>query len=68
MGCLDAIFFEGRAEHVYNDAYDLVFVLYPERYSLFHNSNQVVAKWLEELGCEVEGAAFFSEWRKGTRP
>lgn len=65
---LDGIFFERRAEHVYNEAYDLVFVPHPKRYSLFHNSNQVVGDWLEQLGCEVEGTTFFSDWRKGAPP
>jgi hypothetical protein len=64
---LDGIFFESSADRVYNEAYDLVFVPHPDRYSMFHNSNQVVRDWLEQLGCRVEGTAFFSNWQKGAR-
>ena len=53
------------AERVDNAAYDLVFVPYPEPYSMFHNSNQVVAGWLEQLGCRVEGTTLLSVWQLG---
>jgi hypothetical protein len=65
VGRLDRIYEENHAERVDNAAYDLVFVPYPEPYSMFHNSNQVVAGWLEQLGCRVEGPALFAMWRLG---
>ena len=42
-----------------------MFVPYPEPYWIFHNSNQVVAGWLEELQCRVQGPALFAVWRLG---
>lgn len=42
---------------------DLVFVPYPRGYSLAHNSNQVVADWLSELGCQVSRRPILSGWR-----
>ena len=41
----------------------LDFVHHPVPYTLFHNSNRVVADWLRELGCEVRGRAILSRWR-----
>jgi hypothetical protein len=63
---LDRIFYENRAGSIYNEAYDLVFVPHPDPYSMVHNSNQVVADWLEQMECRVEGTALFSVWRRGT--
>jgi hypothetical protein len=60
---LDRIYHANFAERVDNRAYDLVFVPYPEPYWIFHNSNQMVAAWLEQLGCQVEGPALFAIWR-----
>ena len=37
MDSLERIFDENSAGQVYNEAYDLVFVPYPEPYSMFHN-------------------------------
>jgi hypothetical protein len=44
-------------------AVDLTFVPYPQAYSLLHNSNQVVADWLRELDCSVDGRPILSGWR-----
>lgn len=62
---LERIFEGNRAALVYNRSYDLEFVPHPDPYWIFHNSNQVVVGWLEELGCRVEGPAVLSDWRKG---
>ena len=63
---LERIFRENIASRVYNPSYDLEFVHHPEPYWILHNSNQVVADWLRELGCRVEGPAVLSDWRRGT--
>lgn len=60
---LDALFHAHRESLIYNEAYDLEFVHHPEPYSAFRNSNQMVARWLERLGCRVRGAALFSRWQ-----
>jgi hypothetical protein len=65
---LERIHRENSAAHVYNEAYDLVFAPHPEPYSIAHNSNRVVADWLEQLGCRVEGTALFSVWKRGPDP
>lgn len=38
-----------------NEPYDFEFVHHPRRYWFWYNSNNRVADWLEELGCEVSG-------------
>lgn len=63
---LDRIFDENRARSVYNEAPHLVFVPHPEPYSMFHNSNHMVAAWLEQLGCRLDGITLFSNWKLGT--
>jgi hypothetical protein len=62
-GRLDSLFAANAASHVYNAAYDLDFVSHPRAYWAFNNSNQVVARWLRELGATVRGAALVSRWR-----
>jgi hypothetical protein len=64
---LDQIFHENNAARVYNPAFGLVFVPHSDRYWVFHNSNQVVADWLVQLRCRVEGPAVFSVWERGPR-
>ncbi len=59
---LDSIFAANLETRLYNPAYDLEFVHHPDPYWALHNSNQVVAAWLTELGCRVRGAALFSKW------
>ena len=52
-----------RADRVLpSPAVDLTFVPYPHDYSLRHNSNQVVADWLRDLGCAVDGRPVLSGW------
>jgi hypothetical protein len=63
---LDRIFHENSAARVYNDAYDLVFVPHPDPYTISNNSNRLVAGWLEQLGCRIEGTTLFSVWQLGT--
>lgn len=62
---LDQIYHANFAERIDNTAYNLVFVPYPEPYWIFHNSNQVVAGWLEQLQCRVDGPALLAVWRLG---
>lgn len=47
----------------YNRNYDLEFVHDPEPYTLFYNSNHVVADWLREIGIEVTGNPIWGRWR-----
>lgn len=63
---LDALFHAADSTLVYNEAYDLEFVHHPESYWAFRNSNQMVARWLERLGCRVRGPALLSRWRVET--
>ena len=60
---LDGIYAANRATLVYSATYDLEFVRHPVPYSAEHNSNVVMARWLEALGCKVEGAALITNWR-----
>lgn len=47
---------------------ELLFVPYPRRYSLAHSSNQVLADWLGELGCEVSRRPVLSSWQLQASP
>ncbi|HEX6113234.1 MAG TPA: hypothetical protein VFZ10_13070 [Geminicoccaceae bacterium] len=38
---------------------------HPDPDTISHNSNQVVADWLEQLGCRVEGTTLSSRWQLG---
>jgi hypothetical protein len=62
---LERNFDENSAGQVYNEAYDLVFVPHPDPYTIDHNSNRVVAGWLEQLGCRLEGTTLLSVWQLG---
>jgi len=62
---LDAIFKQNHQTLVFNRTRDLHFVHHPRRYTYFFNSNHMLASWLEELDCEVQGPAFVSRWQIG---
>jgi hypothetical protein len=62
---LDSIFWANIGSRVVNQAYDLDFVHHPQRYSLFHNSNAMVARWLREMGVVVDGWALLASWACG---
>ena len=59
---LDALI--AQAEHwLDTPEVDLVFHAHPTGYHLGHNSNQMIADWLVELGCEVSRRPVLSGWR-----
>lgn len=60
---LDRIFEEGKEELIYHPFYNLEFVPYPRAYWFGHQSNQVTAEWLRQLGFTVRGAAWLSDWQ-----
>jgi hypothetical protein len=60
---LEALFEARRDTLLYNPDFDLEFVTHPQDYTLFHNSNRVVAEWLTRLGCAVDGGHALTEWR-----
>lgn len=60
---LDALFEVGVEERLFNARFDLEFVPGPRPYTLFDNSNHVVAGWLEELDIGVRGNPVFGRWR-----
>src|SRR5512134_163902 len=63
---LDRLHAANRATLVYSATYELEFVRHPTPYSAEHNSNLVMAGWLEALGCEVQGAGLITNWRVRT--
>jgi hypothetical protein len=63
---LDSIFDADRESLFYNRGYDLEFVRHPRRYTIFRNSNWMVADWLRQLGCRVSGLLLFSKWKLDT--
>jgi hypothetical protein len=62
---LDAIFRANFGSLVVNQVYGLDFVPHPERYSLVHNSNSMVATWLREMDVSVDGWALLAMWACG---
>lgn len=53
---LDALFNQGARERLLlNEPYDFGFVPHPRGYWLGHNSNGMVASWMDFLGCKVSG-------------
>jgi hypothetical protein len=62
---LDRFHAERLEGAVVNPYENFVFVPHPADYHLLHSSNQVVAGWLEELGCTVRGPATHAIWRIG---
>jgi predicted small secreted protein len=56
-------FEQRRAQAYANVGYAVEFVPGERPYTLFHNSNHVVAGWLRELGIEVRGNPVFGSWR-----
>lgn len=60
---LDRMFFANIETMVTNSAYGLDMVHHPEPYSFGHNSNHMIVRWLEELGCRVEGTGTYSDWQ-----
>ena len=63
---LTELFVESGETPTYNPIARLEFVHHPDPYSLPNSSNRVVARWLEDLGCEVDGLRLFSRWRVET--
>lgn len=62
---LDALI--AQAEHrLETPEVDLAFVPYPTGYHLGHNSNQMLADWLVELGCVVSRRPVRAGWRVET--
>ncbi len=56
--------FEAAADSLhYSAAYDVYFVHHAEPYTFGYNSNRMVARWLEQLGCTVIGRPVLSNWR-----
>jgi hypothetical protein len=60
---LDGLFETNIETLFYNEVYDLQFVHHPRPYWIVRNSNNVVAGWLRDLGCEVRGPTIISNWR-----
>lgn len=56
--------FDARADQqLFNPRMNMFFVPDGRRYRLWNNCNHITAKWLEELGCRVEGSAYTSKFR-----
>jgi hypothetical protein len=60
---LEARFDAARHTLMRSDIYGLDFVYDPEPYRLGHNSNHVVANWLERLAIEIRGSPLLGNWR-----
>lgn len=60
---LDDRFRKNLETRVYNPVLRLEFVHDEIDYCFFVNCNHVLARWLRELGCELDGSACFSSFR-----
>ncbi len=63
MRDLDTVFEAGREQARYNPDFRAEFVPHPRSYSLFNQSNKVMAEWLRDLDCDVRGPLLYSTWR-----
>lgn len=61
-GQLDDLHERGIGEHQYVAAYDMVFSPHPEPYTWANNSATMIARWLDDLGVNVEGWAVVALW------
>ncbi|RKT46235.1 hypothetical protein [Thiocapsa rosea] len=60
----EALFASGRQQgYLENRALGFVFVPHPVPYRLDNNSNHMVASWLTELDCRVQGSPMLGSWR-----
>ncbi|MEX2526976.1 MAG: hypothetical protein WEA09_05000 [Gemmatimonadota bacterium] len=60
---LETLFGSGAMDVVHESAaFNLAFVPHPQSYSLFRNSNQMVARWLRVLGATTRGWPMISSW------
>lgn len=60
---LGELFAAAQDPRHYSNVFDVHFVRHPEPYTLANNSNRMVKRWLEQLGCEVRGRPLLSNWR-----
>lgn len=60
---LEALFAASDNAAHYRADYDVHFVPHPEPYTLWNNSNRMIVRWLEALGCEMRGRPVLSDWR-----
>lgn len=60
---LDRLYQANKDSEIYNKPYDLYFVHHPQKYWAIQNSNRMIARYLEDLGCDVRGPALYSKWR-----
>jgi hypothetical protein len=65
---LETLFHSRRDTLHYNPDFDLEFVTHPVDYTVYHNSNRVVARWLTQLGCTVKGGYALTGWRVAGAP
>ncbi|MDO8860753.1 DUF2459 domain-containing protein [Haliea sp. E1-2-M8] len=59
---LDAQYRAGEVPPQFNATRNLHFVRHPRAYTLLHNSNQVTASWLRDLGVQVRGNPALGGW------
>jgi hypothetical protein len=59
---LEGSYRENIGTELENHSADLRFVHHPDSYTVFHDSNCMVALWLRELGCRTCGPAIVSRW------
>jgi hypothetical protein len=62
MGELDDLHTQGEPLHQYVPAYDMTFAPHPEPYTWANNSARMIARWVEQLGVQVDGWALVASW------
>jgi hypothetical protein len=60
----EALFASGRQQRLIESRdFGFVFVPHPTPYRMDHNSNHMVASWLTDLDCKVQGNPTLGNWR-----
>lgn len=67
-GQLGDLYASASADEIYNPSYSLWFVPHPVPYSMNHTCNHETARWLRELGCDVEVGNLTTGFRIRTPP
>jgi hypothetical protein len=60
---LDRRYEKNRQTQIYNSKLEMTFVQDDADYSLVHNCNHEVAKWLQQLGCRVDGSVILANFQ-----
>jgi hypothetical protein len=63
LNLLNAYFDRASVTPVENPLIGMTLVTYDQKYTLLHNSNHELVRWLQDLGCRVEGFVLWANFQ-----